>query len=83
MSVARPAPAPEPVSPDPPAAPMPPLLTQSWLDLAFLHWAVDPADVAPLLPRGTVPDTVDGAPQCVGLVAVRVYPGGGGGLAGV
>ncbi|NEE38317.1 DUF2071 domain-containing protein, partial [Streptomyces sp. SID7982] len=52
---------PEPVSPHPPAAPMPPLLTQSWLDLAFLHWAVDPADVAPLLPPGTVPDTFDGA----------------------
>ncbi|MFE9698800.1 YqjF family protein [Streptomyces sp. NPDC006270] len=90
MATARPAPepvsprpvAPEPVSPDPPAAPMRPLLTQSWLDLAFLHWAVDPADVAPLLPPGTVPDTFDGATY-VGLVAFRMYRVGGFGLPGL
>ncbi|MGY5001520.1 YqjF family protein [Streptomyces griseus] len=73
---------PEPVSPVPPAAPMPPLLTQSWLDLAFLHWAVDPADVAPLLPRGTVPDTFDGVAH-VGLVAFRMHRVSGLGLPGV
>ncbi|MCX4710688.1 YqjF family protein [Streptomyces griseus] len=73
---------PEPVSPVPPAAPMPPLLTQSWLDLAFLHWAVDPADVAPLLPRGTVPDTFDGVAH-VGLVAFRMDRVSGLGLPGV
>ncbi len=85
MSTARPAPGPvppEPVSPDPPAAPMPPLLTQSWLDLAFLHWAVDPADVAPLLPPGTVPDTFDGTTTYVGLVAFRMYRVGVLGLPG-
>lgn len=84
MSVARPAPAPapEPVSPDPPAAPPHPLLTQSWLDLAFLHWAVDPADVAPLLPPGTVPDTFDGTTY-VGLVAFRMHRVGWLGLPGV
>lgn len=51
---------------------MNPLMTQSWLDLAFLHWAADPADVAPLLPDGTVPDTLDGVTY-VGLVAFRMH----------
>lgn len=51
---------------------MNPLMTQSWLDLAFLHWAADPADVAPLLPEGTVPDTLDGVTY-VGLVAFRMH----------
>lgn len=84
MSTARPAHlAPEPVTPDPPSAPMPPLLTQSWLDLAFLHWAVDPADVAPLLPAGTVPDTFDGTTTYVGLVAFRMYRVGVLGLPGI
>ncbi len=76
-------PKPEPVSPDPPAAPMRPLLTQSWLDLAFLHWAVAPEAVAPLLPRGTVPDTFDGATTYVGLVAFRMHRVGVLGLPGV
>ncbi|MFD7213485.1 YqjF family protein [Streptomyces cyaneofuscatus] len=73
---------PEPLSPGPPAAPMPPLLTQSWLDLAFLHWAADPADVAPLLPAGTVPDTFDGVTY-VGLVAFRMHRVGWLGLPGI
>ncbi|MFE2944098.1 YqjF family protein [Streptomyces sp. NPDC059255] len=64
--------APEPVTADPPRDEPRPLLTQSWLDLAFLHWAVDPAHVAPLLPRGTVPDTFDEVTY-VGLVAFRMH----------
>lgn len=63
---------PEPISADPPHRTDRTLLTQSWLDLAFLHWAVDPADVAPLLPAGTVPDTLDGVTY-VGLVAFRMH----------
>ncbi|WP_328707620.1 YqjF family protein [Streptomyces mesophilus] len=63
---------PEPITADPPGYPARALLTQSWLDLAFVHWAVDPADVAPLLPAGTVPDTLDGATY-VGLVAFRMH----------
>ncbi|WP_424921927.1 YqjF family protein [Streptomyces sp. wa1] len=51
---------------------MNPLMTQSWLDLAFLHWAADPGDVAPILPAGTVPDTLDGVTY-VGLVAFRMH----------
>ncbi|MFJ5222988.1 YqjF family protein [Streptomyces sp. NPDC088400] len=79
----QPAPdAPEPISPDPPRDEPRPLLTQSWLDLAFLHWAVDPAEVAPLLPPGTVPDTLDGVTY-VGLVAFRMHRVGWLGLPGV
>lgn len=48
-----------------------PLLTQSWRELPFLHWPVDPARVSGLLPPGTRPDTLDGATY-VGLVAFRV-----------
>lgn len=63
---------PEPVTPDAPRALPRPLLTQRWLDLAFVHWAVDPDDVAGLLPEGTVPDVLDGVTY-VGLVAFRVH----------
>jgi uncharacterized protein len=48
-----------------------PYLTQRWTDLTFLHWAVDPAMVAPLLPAGTVPDTIDGLTYA-GLIAFRM-----------
>ncbi|MDH6577423.1 DUF2071 domain-containing protein [Kitasatospora sp. MAP5-34] len=63
---------PEPITADPPGPTPHPLLTQSWLDLAFLHWPADPADVAPLLPPGTVPDTLDGVTY-VGLIAFRMH----------
>jgi uncharacterized protein YqjF (DUF2071 family) len=67
----RPAPA-EAVTPDPPGSIDRPLLTQSWLDVALVHWAADPADVAELLPAGTRPDTFDGAAH-VGLIAFRMH----------
>ncbi|MEV8566358.1 DUF2071 domain-containing protein [Streptomyces sp. NPDC051322] len=63
---------PEPVAADPSSHVGRPLLTQSWLDLAFLHWAVEPERVAPLLPAGTVPDTLDGVTY-VGLIAFRMH----------
>ncbi|MEU5716281.1 DUF2071 domain-containing protein [Streptomyces sp. NPDC020403] len=63
---------PQEITPDSPHPGLSPLMTQSWLDLAFLHWAADPADVAPLLPAGTVPDTLDGVTY-VGLVAFRMH----------
>ncbi|MFG2533103.1 YqjF family protein [Streptomyces sp. NPDC048516] len=62
----------EPITPDPLNEVADTLLTQSWLDLSFLHWAADPADVAPLLPAGTVPDTYDGLTY-IGLVAFRMH----------
>ncbi|GAA2065332.1 DUF2071 domain-containing protein [Streptomyces albiaxialis] len=67
-----PAPSPEPITADAPASIASPLLTQSWLDLAFLHWAADPAQVAPLLPEGAAPDTLHGVTY-VGLVAFRMH----------
>ena len=60
------------------------LLGQSWLDLTFLHWAVDPEVVAGrgLLPRGVQPDVYEGATY-VGLIAFRMHRIGWLGLPGV
>ena len=58
------------------------LLSQSWLDLAFLHWAVDPGTVAPLLPRGVRPDVIDGRTY-IGLIAFRMHRIGWLGLPGL
>lgn len=57
----------EPVTPSPPRPVRRAVIGQRWEDLAYLHWPVDPALVAPLLPRGTVPDLHDGV-TWVGLV---------------
>lgn len=43
------------------------VMKQKWLDLAYLHWRVDPAEVARLLPDGLEVDTFDGD-AWVGLV---------------
>ena len=67
----------EPITPLTPRPLRRTLSTQTWSDLCFLHWAVDPDQVAPLLPRGTRPDTLDGSTH-VGLIGfpnVRVYTG--------
>ncbi|MEG3636679.1 YqjF family protein [Micromonospora palythoicola] len=47
------------------------MLRQRWDDLVFLHWPVAPERVAPLLPAGTRPDTVDGLTY-VGLIGFRM-----------
>jgi uncharacterized protein len=47
------------------------LTTQHWRDLTFVHWAVDPDRVAPLLPPGTRPDLHEGRTY-VGLVPFRM-----------
>ncbi|WP_406053404.1 YqjF family protein [Kribbella sp. NBC_00889] len=47
------------------------ILRQRWLDLTFLHWALDPVDVAHLFPPGTHPDTFEGRTY-VGLVPFRM-----------
>ncbi|WP_029434207.1 YqjF family protein [Blastococcus sp. URHD0036] len=62
---------PEPVTATAPRAAGRTLFTQGWRDVAFLHWAVDPARVAPLLPPGTRPDVLDGVTY-VGLVPFRM-----------
>lgn len=48
---------------------------QRWADLTFVHWRVDPALVAPLLPQGTRPDLYDGS-TWVGLVPFRMVGAG-------
>ncbi len=62
---------PEPVSRTAPALRGPALLDQVWRDLTFLHWRVDPARVAPLLPPGVVPDVFDDS-SWVGLIPFRL-----------
>jgi uncharacterized protein YqjF (DUF2071 family) len=53
---------------------------QTWSTLTFLHWAVDPARVAPLLPAGVRPDVHEGrtyvghVPVLMRDVAVRRGP---------
>ena len=47
------------------------VFTQRWRDVVFLHWAVDPSLVAPLMPAGTRPDVHDGA-TFVGLIPFRM-----------
>jgi uncharacterized protein YqjF (DUF2071 family) len=63
---------PEPVTAEAPRAIGRTLMTQSWLELAFVHWEVEPAAVARLLPPGTVPDLFEGAAYA-GLVPFRMH----------
>jgi uncharacterized protein YqjF (DUF2071 family) len=72
----------EPVTPEPTRRVHRAILTQSWLDLTFLHWAVAPQTVQPLLPRGTEPDVIDGQTY-LGLIAFRMYRIGLAGLPGL
>ena len=37
----------------------PPVMTQSWDDLIFLHWACDPKEIQPRLPKGLFVDTFE------------------------
>jgi len=68
MTEPRPA---EPVTRDAPPLRGRLISSQSWRDLTFLHWAVDPWTVAPLLPPGTRPDLFEGRTY-VGLVPFRM-----------
>ncbi|ADB31918.1 conserved hypothetical protein [Kribbella flavida DSM 17836] len=61
----------EAVSADAPALPRPRLLRQDWLDLSFLHWAVEPSAIAHHFPPGTAPDSFEGL-SYVGLVPFRM-----------
>lgn len=72
----------EPVTPLPPRAVGRTVFTQQWTQLTFLHWAVRPEQVAPHLPPGTVPDTVDGVTY-VGLVPFVMRAVGAFGLPGI
>lgn len=50
-------------------------MSQWWRDITFVHWRVDPALVAPLLPRGVHPDLFDDS-AWVGLIPFRMVDGG-------
>ena len=62
---------PEPLTPTSPRPVRTTVFRQAWLDLTFVHWALDPDVVAPLLPNGVRPDVLDGVTQ-VGLIAFRM-----------
>jgi uncharacterized protein YqjF (DUF2071 family) len=61
----------EPVTPEAPILPWPRILRQNWLDLSFLHWAVEPGSIAHLYPPGTEPDTFEGR-SFVGVVPFQM-----------
>ncbi|MEO7422243.1 MAG: DUF2071 domain-containing protein [Ornithinibacter sp.] len=65
----------EPVSSAAPALTGPVMMNQSWRDLTFLHWALDPVRVAHRMPPGTRPDTLDGVTY-VGLIPFRMVGAG-------
>ncbi|GGF12057.1 YqjF family protein [Subtercola lobariae] len=44
-----------------------PILSQQWRNLTFLHWRINTADAASLMPAGVEPDEFDGS-SWVGLV---------------
>lgn len=67
--------APDPVSADAPALAGRQMMHQRWEDVTFLHWRVDAAAVAPVLPAGTTPDVYDGS-SWVGLVPFRMVGAG-------
>jgi len=53
----------------------PRILRQGWRDLTFLHWAVEPSEVARYFPPGVGPDTFEGRTY-VGLVPFRMVDTG-------
>lgn len=64
-----------------PPLPAPVLFDQRWCELTFLHWPVEPTKVERFMPRGCVPDCLDGV-SYVGLVLFAMrHAGLGSGLA--
>jgi uncharacterized protein len=64
----------EPVTAWPPRPVRQALATVQLRDVCFVHWAVPPEVVEPLLPPGTQPDVADGTAY-LSLVALRVVAG--------
>lgn len=58
---------PEPITPLAPRPAGRTIFTQDWMEISFVHWAVEPSLVAPHLPAGVVPDVFDGATY-IGLI---------------
>jgi uncharacterized protein len=61
----------EPVSPSPSRDVGRVVFTQTWAELSFLHWAVEPERVQRYLPAGVRADTMDGVTY-VGLIPFRM-----------
>ena len=72
----------EPVSSAAPELTARVMMNQSWRDLTFLHWAVEPERVAHHMPPGVRPDTLDGLTY-VGLIPFRMVGAGVAGGPGV
>ena len=53
----------------------PQILRQDWVNLSFLHWAVEPASIAQFYPPGTEPDVFEGR-SYVGLVSFQMANAG-------
>jgi hypothetical protein len=62
----------EAITPAAPPLPRRAVIRQHWADAVFLHWRVDPADVAGWLPEGTRPDTTTDGASWVGLIPFRL-----------
>jgi uncharacterized protein len=65
----------EPVTVEATALAKPRLLRQTWCDLSFLHWAVEPGAVARFFPPGVHPDVFENRTY-VGLVPFRMVGSG-------
>jgi uncharacterized protein len=59
------------VTPEAPILRWPRLFRQKWLNLSFLHWAVEPASIAHLYPPDTEPDTFEGS-SFIGVVPFQM-----------
>jgi uncharacterized protein len=59
------------VTPEAPILPWPRFMPQKWLNVSFLHWAVQPASIAHLYPPGTEPDTFEGS-SFVGVIPFQM-----------
>lgn len=68
-------PDPEDLTSTAPALARPRLMRQDWRDLAFLHWAVEPATVERFMPPGVRPDVHEGRTY-VGLIPFRMVDAG-------
>ncbi len=73
----------EPLSATAPTLRRPVLMNQDWRDLTYLHWAVEPERVAPLMPPGVRPDVHEDGATYVGLVPFRMVDAGPGRRAGI
>ena len=63
---------PESITPAAPPLPGRAAISQAWRDAVFLHWRIDPVEVAGWLPPGTRPDTMPDGAAWVGLIPFRL-----------